>query len=926
METKNMSDTLALLASLKTKLAIKDTKADFLATRYVAKLDLLVPEPTLLPEEGDPETVKRIKEQNDKTKQTARKVLIKTIALADPTDVQDKNDFTEWLIKQYIALEVPIRAHWAEDVPNIKQNLSKFLEIRNTPAFKEKDEAGQPKNKTDINQYKDLAELSTTIARYSSASARYTLPQLSPTGVSIIFEDGSYIMWQVTDAKDLVALSSFPANNPPAWCTKNLGTAQSYLATGPEYVAYKDGDPLFQIDPHDRSGKPQFMSRHNTKMHSSKMMNMEAATLLTKVMEGGTLNEQAKKDMDHVMDVYKAPNLDDADTFEYLKEYVLVNGSAAKKDPRFIEIEQSYVKPRFLTAPHGMEPDEIRQLTNRYGRAGEATASYVMDNKACAVIAKKIQACDSFTEFLKLNPSNGTAPPAERLSEDQFGLAYRLDGLFKLVFGLFDKEFGFTQKFQAFKEAMKKNEAEQAGVLSGELLKLLKEKFTQGSNYSRSPDSIRGFQVKYMTEHSGERQDDFNARWAVKAYISTIEHLSKPFIKAGFDGVVRNAEAEPDVKKAYKDMYAAGEAYKARMDAEDWDRRNAINVEVSSSIQRVVKPKITEAMAPLTTIKDVYKFVVEMFPDEMRSRRSDLIRYNENQIPGWAKPAIMTKINELRLLKETAMDEREERAQRGEIKIRFSPKREFDKWNANREGNPLTPDPEDRVISFVLSSSSYNDNEKLGFLTKMSTVHPIGESWLLSHTYSVAGQYIQNYMAKHHNRQWPELEAVWPKAVYEGWYITIAYKGKRIPAKETSLLSAVGLRSSLDAQLDYINDHMGGKRWPELETKIVQVFSLGDWKQNGYYSNKSPENLAESILNYCSRVIHGRWEAIEPKMFESDDYAFKYIFRILPDAKERLRRMMSEQQVQESVPGEKTSNKRILARLKTALFNQGKRS
>jgi hypothetical protein len=904
-----MNDTFSLLASLRNKTAIREGKVKFLSDRYAPKLKPYVVEHDMvtLKDEDGAEDPAAAKKENDTALQAAYKKVIEHVVKADPTDAQNTNDFSEWLLQQWLAADNDHKNRWGEDSPTIAQNLKEFQEIRKVPEFKNNEE-----NKTDIMKYENLDQLRQTIMKFNSADARYALPTLTESGAQIIYQDRSYILWQVTDANDLVALSSFPPNDQPAWCTKHVGTAQGYLNTGPEYVAYKDGDPLFQIDPHDASGKPQFMSRHNTKMHSSKMMNIEAAELLTKVMTSGTLNEQAQKDLNHVLTVYKAPNLDDADTFEYLKEYVLVNGSAAKKDPRFLEVEQSYVKPRYTI----MEPDELRQLTNRYGRTGEATKGYMDENKFVAKINQKLDTMQSYTDFRNHGP-NGNKPNDQRFSPAEFGLCYRLDGLFKKVFTLFDKEHGFTSKFNEFKLAMKEGRAGEAGRISGELLSLLRRTF--GSEYS---DRLMGFNVSYMSEHYGERNEELTPGFVVKPYIAMITNLSKPFVKAGFEEAVKEADLLDDPKEAYTVIKAAGDEYVRRFESNSEGQRIARN-EYNDAVQAVVKPKLALSMAGLTKVKEVTEFAIKMFPQEMKGRRYPYpVSYREDKIPHWARPAFQEKLEELRLLKDQAREKREEKEQTGEIKRRFSPKREYEEWYSNRGID--TPDPQDKVIDFIFASEKYSTDDKIEFMTNMKDVHPQCEQWLVNNARHLSDWRILRYMDKHHKKRWAEMEAVNPGILHNDDYTDMAYAGQRIPAREERMLNAVPTASDFDVQIAYAKAHFKDKPWPELEKKIISTFNAATWQDDRWGKQ---QRLANAILDYISKVRPGkRWKEIEDKMFENHEFGYKYLFHTVPDAKERIKRLMEEHEAEQLNPGggaEKQSAYRsVFAKLITQLENR----
>lgn len=899
-----MPEITNLLASLVHKTAIKEGKLKFLADRYGnkdLKPYLLQNELIeLLPEEGDDaEQNKRIN-----TEQLALKynVIIKNIASADPTDAQNKNDYTEWLLKQWLAMDLANKSRWTEETPVIRETLEEFVKLGPTlRTIKEPD--GSLKYSNDINKYTNIEELRKVINTLSTATERYDLPELSEPGATVLYQDGSYIFWQVTSPEDLVKLSSWPLANPAVWCTKNLDTAKSYLKTGPDYVAYKNGEPLFQIDPHDPSGMPQFLSRHNTRMHSARMLNHAAADLLSRVVAKGGLNEQAQKDLDYVLSVYKAPNLSDADTFDFLSEYLVVNGSEAKKDPRFLEIEQSYVKPRFLTAPNGMEPDELRNLTNKYGRTGEATKAYVEENAACKQIADKIRVCTSYTDFQSKKP-NGGGP--DKFTPDQWGLIFRLDGLFRLVWEKFDREFNFSEKFKQFKEAIKTKDP-LAGKLSFELITLLKDKFPGGGYGYNAVGRCEGFEVHWMDE-SGEQREPLTVRYAVKNYIATIEGLSKPFWKEGFQAIINGASQIEDVKEAYRKINEGFQLYISQIADSHEDLKQEAHRMMRDAIQNVLTPKLNEQMSSLTKIQDIKDFCVKMFPNEMRGYRYPHPPiYREDSLPSWAKAAILGKMDELRVLKDTLRSEKKEK-NLSETK-HFSPKREYDKWLAERATGE-TPDPQDKVINFILASPSYNIAQRLSMAIMLHDVHEKVEAWILDNAGMIQDYKLVEYMEKHHPEDWPKLEAASPSLLHNPEYVEYKYKEIRIPSWEPELLR-INPGGGLSNQIKYIKEHMDGERWPELEEAIIAEVNRIDWNTNNW--RLDPTRFAEAVLEYAKEVIKGRWPEIEDKFFDSELFGMKYLYYVLPDAKERIKKLMIEQH------GEKTSTKRLFASVRKEL-------
>ena len=110
-----MSEVITLLASLAGPLirkeAIGERKIEFLSgpTRYGPKLNHYVTTHNmvnLLDETmGDDEAQKEAKKQNEQMLKVKYTQILTEIAEADPTDAINKNDFTEWLLKVWLAMD-----------------------------------------------------------------------------------------------------------------------------------------------------------------------------------------------------------------------------------------------------------------------------------------------------------------------------------------------------------------------------------------------------------------------------------------------------------------------------------------------------------------------------------------------------------------------------------------------------------------------------------------------------------------------------------------------------------------------------------------------------------------------------------------------------------------------------------------------------
>jgi len=887
-----MSEVITLLASLASPLihkeAISERKIEFLAgpNRYGPKLYHYVTTHNMvnLMDEtlGDEEDQKEAKKQNEQMLNAKYAQILTGVAAADPTDGINKNDFTEWLLKIWLAMDDGQKNQWKEDTESIKQNLTDFTDLRKSPEWKKQDLP------TDLNRFSDLANLRSTLTKFNSASDIYTLPELSPEGATIIYQDKTYILWQVTSAEDLSALSRFPPNNEPAWCTKDVGTATKYLSTGPNYVAYKNGDPFFQLDPakdeHNNESKAQFMSRNNSHMYGTKLMNPECAELIEKALAKGTMNDRARADLTKTMGCYQVPNLDAAETFSYLQEYVMVNGGNVKKDKKFLDVEEKYIRPRYEL----LEPDELRELTNRYARTGEAVAPYYEANKNVVEIAKKIDRTESYTDFVKSMSTPDSDP--NHLTSAEYGLAFRIEPLFKKVFALFSKEYDWDEKFAQFRAAVK--EGSEKAVSEGEaLVGLLNSKFPSSTySYNNADGNVSGFTVQLMGEYGahGMQTRDFTRNTAVQPYIKMIKNMFRPFVNQAWEKAVERAKAEPEYGVAYRLLKDAGDIYKRRVSGDGGaeERASAAIGQALKDIQAPAREKLDAALAGFTKLKEVAAYGRENFLNGSP--------FKIRKIPTWAQPSFEKKITEIELLTERAMEDKLQKVDRGETKIRTTPKREYEFWKDNHRDKDL-PDPTDKVLEWVINSPSFDDRNIMDTLTEMKNISAVGEAWVLEKARYLSNYNLNQYMMRFHPKRWPELERDYPAILDNEEYIDRVYeKNERIPRQEETLIERAGRRRGLTNAIEYIKERMNGKPWPELEAATAKAFNERKW---GTDYDDGPVDIASGILQYIAEIKKSRWKEIEDKMFENQNWGYKYLFQVLgaDEASKRLRKLLDEE-------------------------------
>ena len=90
------------------------------------------------------------------------------------------------------------------------------------------------------------------------------------------------------------------------------------------------------------------------------------------------------------------------------------------------------------------------------------------------------------------------------------------------------------------------------------------------------------------------------------------------------------------------------------------------------------------------------------------------------------------------------MEDKLQKVDRGEAKIRTTPKREYEFWKDNHQSKDL-PDPTDKVLEWVINSPSFDNGDLIDSLTEMKNISPVGEAWILENARHIASRRLNRY-------------------------------------------------------------------------------------------------------------------------------------------------------------------------------------
>jgi hypothetical protein len=735
------------------------------------------------------------------------------VEAADPTG---NSTYAEWICNHLTKGEF----HLPEDRQEIRNDLTQFDKIRVKPEFKST-------NSVDLNSY--------TAAKLKEALDKFKLidpsrMELGPTTV-ILYQDPTYTLYKVTDVKDLVRLS-----RDAGWCTKSPGTAKSYLETGPDYVGFKNDEPLFQYDPNTG----QFMNRHNTTMQSAKLMNEEAYKLVTKGAE-------KEPDLMKVIETFSAPNLSDAETFAYLKDTLETNPGYAKNNKEFKALEEKFILPRYRM----FDLDEIKQLLERYPRAGEVISEHVEENKQVMALVPIIEAYPTFKEFKKCEIPLyhwSEKGPKAKLPDWGWWIVEQIPSLFSKVFAKFRQDSRFDEAYAQMKEDCAQKQYTPASTAAWGLVAALSNAFVHNDETDDSPrkkytkiiaNQITPLFKEYLTVLPQQlTTGSFETAWQVT--VNTCENFERVFQQSGQISLLESiktaltAAARPALdqvtEEGYKTFKAIREEFK---EFDDYD--------------------------------DILK-------DWLKAKQVKMREERENRL---------------------SLEEREK------DRKRYSPKDECERWEQSWRAyryalrnkdveDPVELEPlSDRGLAFMIKSPSIHINDKLNYFgwagrnREFEKVLLDGGKETLSDAIDYAKRVIKG--------PWPELEL----GLDPPWrpdYIAL-YEGQIIPRYE-SFLAGMDYEKSRLLWHEYLDKHSGPV--PRFEDAIEKYVSDPRWA--GTYAYDKAQELY-SIIEYCTKNRKTRWPGVvEDTIFEwgSEGEQLKYLFAVVPNAKEKIRNLLEE--------------------------------
>lgn len=365
------------------------------------------------------------------------------LQLVDAADPTNSGTYAEWITRSWINEQ---SIHLPEDTRVVRADLSKFNRVKG------KAEWGQ--NSKDILSYtvQRLRETLLTVTEVDTSS----LPEVTSP---VIYQDGTYTMWKVTNPKDAAVLSA-----KAGWCTKSESTAAHYIGQAPLYTAFKNNEPFFQYHSGGKSGSPQFMNRFNSTMQSAKIMNEEAYNLICKVPEEPELAE--------VIEKFKAPDLSEAETFSYLKDVLATNPEYAKNNKEFQELEKKFLGQRYKI----FDEEELVSLITKYNRTGEVVSKFLDENPRVRGMIKKIEECADFKVLV------AALKDSKQFDNNEQEIIYKIPGLFSKVFGLFSKQFDIDAEVAKLRGFIKEGKDSEAYTLASTLVKQISDSF-QDRNY-----------------------------------------------------------------------------------------------------------------------------------------------------------------------------------------------------------------------------------------------------------------------------------------------------------------------------------------------------------------------------------------------------------------------------------------------------------
>lgn len=185
--------------------------------------------------------------------------IVEAIAEYDPSP---NSAYVAWLCKVY-------KGGPLQSLEKLTEPLRKFMKLLNNPEF--------PKDKRDIGKYEveDLMALVGSERRYlhnlSVKEIERKLVNEGLPGAKLVWDEGGYKVWAVTNAK----YARFLGSNTK-WCTANDSYSVQYCEKGVLYPVWKHGKPVYQGHIYHDGGQIEFLDKagHSVEVFSSEALEL----------------------------------------------------------------------------------------------------------------------------------------------------------------------------------------------------------------------------------------------------------------------------------------------------------------------------------------------------------------------------------------------------------------------------------------------------------------------------------------------------------------------------------------------------------------------------------------------------------------------------------------------------------------------------
>jgi hypothetical protein len=859
------------------------------------------------------------------------------LALIDDCDPTQTGTFAEWLTRSWLRDH---EFHLPEDRDMVRRELGKFNRVKNRPEWTANHHSNQ------IMQYnrQQLREALESIQEIEEKPSN--LPELSAEAI-VLYQDPTYTLWKINNFEDAMKLSA-----PAGWCTKSENYAKNYTKEGALYPAYKDGEPFFQYHPGGpTTGRPQFMNKHNSTMQSVKVMNEEAYNLIKK----GEANSH-DANLAKVVDEFTAPNLSEAETLSYLQDVLKTNPDYAKGNKEFQELENKFVGARYKL----FDEEELLNLLNKYPRTGDIVTKMLNENHAVRNLLTKIDTYDTFEAFC-------TAANKGDFNREEKTLIGKIPGVFSKVFALFSKSKDFDTRVASLKTLIKDKDNEKALELSQELTTDISNAFNTSYSYRNdsirwNDADAQKASVRYMTIITNmvrtlmssaisdieAKAGEMELKELVQALDSTIakivnsaphdrkliewcdkrkmeivtpkaeqlvemvtpewslEHMTIRFesvrkelnnflhYSAPIFNILQTKERElvitkleSEFSKIPPDIDLAAKMEQGLKITNALDQNSNYRGSAVECMQRLLTPGIEAELAEINKLKAVTE------------------KLESYEIPDWSW---LTRLGEkrkgeIRFANEERQKGRQEGIERGEVKQRYAPKQEVQKWQtdirnwtyADVETRGPVPTLSEKGFSFLMTSPSFNTGDKVQYIIACKKTGM--EEWMLANAQLDSLMRYETEVRS--NDPWPELEervlrqgytSHWAEQYKQEVYPTGPWPGlveKFLATPSVTTLSSGRIRALVGFNYEMQN----GAKWPELETRVAEYLNSANGN-HALASYSAEREIFNPMLEYVRSSKKRLQSDLEDRLCNYETFATNYFFALIP--RDRIKEILNK--------------------------------